>query len=274
MNDSEIVQDLLSGNHPERAWGTFLNRFSNLILKVIWQSERDYDEVMESYLFVCRKLAEGDFARLRRFRERGGNAPAFTTWLAVVSRNLCVDAHRSRHGRKQFPRAIMRLADLDREVFRLYYWKGCSLEEIQTKAARFGTTPEGVTESISKIELAISANPGSTMPRAVFVPLDDNEAVASSADDADLREMEQWLHQWISTLPSQDQMILRLRFWEDMTAPEIARSMKISPVERVYPLLRSALHSLREKATVTYRNQSTGAASVQQVQNRQVSNAS
>jgi DNA-directed RNA polymerase specialized sigma24 family protein len=262
VSDSEIVRDLLSGKDTERAWETFLNRFSNLILKIIWQSERDYDEVMESYLFVCRKLAEGGFARLRRFTERGGNAPLFTTWLAAVTHNLCIDAHRARHGRRQFPRAITRLTDLDRKIFRLYYWKGCSVEEIQTRSGQFGTTPEGVSDSIARIERTIAASPVSTGSRVVFVPFDENETGVSASDETDLRELEGWLHRWISTLSSQDQMILRLRFWEDMTAPEIARAMKISPTERVYPLLRRALQSLREQATLTYGSQSSGAASV------------
>ena len=262
MSDEELLKSLLAGKHARRDWESFLSRFTNLILKVIWTSESDYDEVMEKYLFVCRKLLESDFARLRRFRVREGPSPLFTTWLAAVTHNLCVDAHRARHGRRQFPRALMRLTDVDRDVFRLYYWKGCSLDEIQSKAGQLGTTPEGVTESLARIESTISVSPVSPGPRAVFVPLDDNAAGVSADDEADLLEMEQWLHRWISALPSQDQMILRLRFWEDMTAPEIAQAMKISPTERVYPLLRRALQSLREKATVTYGSQSTGAASV------------
>jgi len=94
------------------------------------------------------------------------------------------------------------------------------------------------------------------------VSFDENVTVGPAENDSDLDEMGLWLGQWISTLSNQEQMILRLRFWEDMTGPEIANAMSITPVQKIYPLLRSALEALRDRAARTYGDQSRSRVSV------------
>jgi DNA-directed RNA polymerase specialized sigma subunit len=66
----------------------------------------------------------------------------------------------------------------------------------------------------------------------------------------------------MGALDSQDQLVIRLRFWEDMTGPEIAKAMSISPEEKVYPVLQRAIDRLRQQARETYGNQEPQAASV------------
>jgi len=262
VKDEDILTNLLSGEVSEGPWKMFLARFSNLILKVIWRFEKDYDEVMEKYLFVCGKLLENDFARLRKFRTGQDQSPLFTTWLAAVTYNLCIDAHRSRHGRKQLPRAVARLGEFDREVFRLYYWKGCPIEEIEHRTGQGNSNRGNVRESLERVGLVLSGEPASARPPVTFVSFDENVTIGPTEGDPDLEEMGLWLGQWISTLSNQEQMILRLRFWEDMTGSEIANAMNINPPQKIYPLLQSALEALREKASRTYGDQSTSRVSV------------
>ncbi|MBM2840308.1 MAG: hypothetical protein HW412_836, partial [Bacteroidetes bacterium] len=45
VTDEAIVQNLLSEG-TSVTWEAFLRRFSNLMLKIIWQFEKDYDEAM------------------------------------------------------------------------------------------------------------------------------------------------------------------------------------------------------------------------------------
>jgi RNA polymerase sigma factor (sigma-70 family) len=52
---------------------------------------------MERYTYVLDQLRRDDFRRLRRFQ--AGGESAFSTWLVVVVRRLCVDFHRQRYGR-------------------------------------------------------------------------------------------------------------------------------------------------------------------------------
>ena len=69
----------------ETAWETFLEQYSRLILKVIWQSYDDYDTVMEVYARVLHRLRRRDFALLRKYDpKRYDPPPRFATYLAAV----------------------------------------------------------------------------------------------------------------------------------------------------------------------------------------------
>jgi DNA-directed RNA polymerase specialized sigma24 family protein len=220
---------------------------------------------MEKYLFVCQKLAENDFARLRRFRQRDSSkAPKFTTWLAAVTCNLCIDAHRARHGRRQLPRGILGLAEIDQEVFRLFYWRGFSREEIEQQLANTaGHTPNRVVESLERIQNVTSGPPVPGNPGQSFIPFDETDARLLPPDLEDgWSEMLAWLQRWLEELTDQERMIIHLRFWEGMNGAEIATAMRISPEQRVYPLLRKALAHLRTRAMQTYTDQKSPNASV------------
>ncbi len=266
MKSKNVFDQLLSGgNHTGATWKEFLRQHSLLLLKIVWQFEHDYDEAMEKYVYVCRKLAENDFATLKRFRQQGGdNPPKFTTWLASVTHNLCVDAHRATHGRRQLPRAILRLSEFDREVFRLYYWKGYSLDEIEQRSANTpGFTTNAVAESLSHMRETLTGPSAHQYVQPSAVPFDEeNAGFGFTETDHDLVELLGSLNTWLDELSDQERMIIRLRFWEGMTGSEIAKAMKISPEERVYPLLQNTLSRLRERALQTYATKSTGDLSV------------
>jgi DNA-directed RNA polymerase specialized sigma24 family protein len=252
MTDEAILNSLLSEG-TSASWEKFLRRFSNLILKIIWQFERDHDEVMDKYLYVCEKLVGNNFAILRRFQQHHGERPPqFTTWLAAVTHNLCIDAHRAVHGRRQLPRAILRLPEFDREVFRLYYWRGYSQQEIEQRTSNIpGSTATAVGEALEKIQSA--GFPGSPHVEPTLVPFDEREIrVGPGEEENDFAEMLVWLDGWLDALSDQERMMVQLWFWEDMSARDIAATMGISPETRVYDLLRKTMARLRERAVQTY----------------------
>ncbi len=84
---------------PERdsAWTRFLDAYSRLILHVARSVSRDHDDVMDAYAHVLQELRADDHARLRAFSPDG--RCKFSTWLVVVTRRLCLDQRRRRHGR-------------------------------------------------------------------------------------------------------------------------------------------------------------------------------
>ncbi|MBM2846874.1 MAG: hypothetical protein HW407_2186 [Bacteroidetes bacterium] len=264
MTDEAIVQNLLSEG-TSATWEAFLRRFSNLMLKIIWQFEKDYDEAMEKYVYVCRKLAGNNFGILRRFQQHhGDNHPQFTTWLAAVTHNLCIDAHRAVHGRRQLPRAILRLSEFDREVFRLYYWRGYSEQEIEQRMANTpGATSIAVAESLHRMKDALAGSAAHPHSKPTMVPFDEEDAAFGSTEmENDFTEMLGWLNRWLDELSDQQRMIIRLRFFEGMTGPEIAKAMHISPEQNVYPLLQKAMSRLRERASQTYADKRTRNLSV------------
>ncbi|HET6274254.1 MAG TPA: sigma factor-like helix-turn-helix DNA-binding protein [Bacteroidota bacterium] len=262
MTDEAIVHNLLSEG-TSGTWEKFLSRFSNLILKIVWQFEKDYDEAMDKYLYVCGKLAGNNFAILRRFEEHhGDHPPQFTTWLASVAHNLCIDAHRAAHGRRQLPRAILRLSEFDREVFRLYYWRGYSREEIEQQTANTPKrTATAVTESLEKIQ---SAELTTYQPLKPTLIQFDEQNVNHGSNEAenDFTEMLKWMERWLDELGEQERMIVKLWFWEDMSGRDIATAMRISPEHRVYSLLKKTMARLRERASQTYADQRRGNLSV------------
>lgn len=252
MSDETILKHLLfDTERREIAWKQFLVAYSNLFLKIVWQFDKDRDSVMEKYLFVCQKFAANDFAILRKFRrEYGSNPPKFSTWLAAVARNLCIDAHRSTHGRRHLPRAVVRLSPLERKVFRLSYWKGYSREEIQHLLGSEASS-SAVADALQRLDDALEGSRAQLPKPHIRVPFDE-EAGAAEEISTDDKEIAEWMERWLAELPPQERMILRLKFWEEMTAKEIARAMHLENEQRVYTILRSALQRLREKASRTF----------------------
>jgi DNA-directed RNA polymerase specialized sigma24 family protein len=253
MGEDRILARLFSGStDTESAWREFLTSYSNLFLKIIWQFEHDRDEVMEKYLYVCSKLSANNFAVLKRYREQSGdNPPRLEHWLAVVVRNMCVDAHRSAHGRPRLPKAMHRLSDFDRTVFKMFYWMGLTVEEISHRVGSgLNGTMESVNRSLARIERVLTRLPEPGKPDPVFIPFD--ESTISGRDEDDGTETDELLQRCLTMLPDQERLVVRLRFWEDMTAKQIARLVKITPEHRVYTILQNALKLMRNEAAKTH----------------------
>lgn len=251
MSDHELLHLLLSGgDRTGRAWEEFLRRYSNLFLSIVWQFERDRDEAMEKYLYVCTRLAADGCAILKKFQpEHAQRTPKLSTWLTVVVRNLCVEAYRSNHGRNRFPLALLRMSPFDRKVFEMYYWKGFSAEEILHTLSN-GRAKTDVVESLKKIQFSLSRSPAQTKKKPQNIPYDDQDASMAVANPgSDAGQVEELFEESIKELTTQERAVIRLRFWEDLSAREIAQLLRISPVRRIYTLLGTAIGKLRARAT-------------------------
>ena len=81
----------------EGAWDRFVASCTPLLLRVARATAYDHDAAMDAYAFVLGQLREDDFRRLRSYQAT--TSCSFETWLAVVTRRLCLDHYRSRYGR-------------------------------------------------------------------------------------------------------------------------------------------------------------------------------
>jgi RNA polymerase sigma factor (sigma-70 family) len=142
----------------------------------------------------------------RRLRAyRSGGRGRFTTWLVVVARRLCLDHHREVYGR------VARV-DLDYGV------------RTENHAARRRLT-DLLTEPIDPEGLSCEReNPEQSTRRAQL------EAVLDEAIDA---------------LDGDAQLLIRLRFEDDLSAAEIARVVKLPTPFHVYRRLDQILARLR-----------------------------
>ncbi|MEI4927199.1 sigma factor, partial [Klebsiella pneumoniae] len=77
-------------------------------------------------MFVCEKLCERKYRRLLSFRPNG--RARFSTWLRAVVRNLSLDWLRSKFGRRQVFRSIVRLGAIDQEIFKSVFQRGLSIQ--------------------------------------------------------------------------------------------------------------------------------------------------
>lgn len=241
------------GTIAETAWRDFLDRYSKLILKVIWQFEHDRDEVMEKYLHVCEKLIQNDFDILRKFtpNERD-NPPKFTTWLSIVVKNLCIEKHRKETGRKRLPRAILRMSEIDQTVFKLYYWKGYSTEEIeQYLINKHGDSSTGDTavESLERIQSIITSKGVSGRnDKMTRISYDDEYSYPDTMlTNENNEEYMSGIDAFLDIFTSREKLVFRLRIWEDMSVPDIAKIVNISSDRKIYSILQKIMSELRKR---------------------------
>jgi DNA-directed RNA polymerase specialized sigma24 family protein len=250
LDDLSLLRKLLNEtDNREELWKEFLRRYTKLVLKIIWQFEKDKDRVMDKYLWICTKLAAGNFFILRKFDDEIKNkAPKFTTWLVAVVRNLCVDEHRSTFGRKRLPKALLKLSETDRKIFELYFWKSYSIDEIENymslQRELINGALERIEESLKSSRESIYMNNKNTE----LISLDDVSLISenNSIDISD--DLEVLTGQWISKLPEEEKIIVRLKFWEDLSAKDIAKILGYDNEQKIYAVLRNALKSLRKEA--------------------------
>jgi DNA-directed RNA polymerase specialized sigma24 family protein len=155
MSDRALVERLAA--EPQEGRRLFLEAHTPTLLSILERSGvRSRDEAMEIYLRVCEHLAADGFARLRHWDSRKGTLAG---WLTVVVRRAIVDWLRSRAGRRRLFRSIRALGPLDREVFELYYWRGCTPAEIVAILAVRTPHPSlsDVFDALERIEEALSA---------------------------------------------------------------------------------------------------------------------
>ncbi len=251
LSDAALLEMLRSENSEaqEQGWKAFLHQFSNLFLKIIWHFEGDIDAVMEKYVYVCAKLAENNFSRLRKFLPDEQQRPVkLSTWLTVVVKNLCREHHRVQHGRRRHPRALKQASPLQRAVFELYYWKGFTLDEIEQALANHPARLNGssIAETLREVEdLFASAMPARQPPqKPQFVPFDDQQHAHQRVEPANIAMQEKLL----GSLEPQERLVVRLRYWEDLSAPAIAQLLQLPSPRKVYTVMHRALKKIRAQA--------------------------
>jgi RNA polymerase sigma factor (sigma-70 family) len=250
--DVAPILERLSSPHAAEAWRDFLDAYAALVLHVIRIAERDPDDASECFLFVCEQLSRRSYRRLRRFRLDG--PASFPTWLSAVVRNLTIDWHRKRAGRRRPFRAVSRLPLLEQELFRCVFDQGMTEEAaLLHLRPRFPALSwESVSKGIERVRKALA-------PRQLWLLSVRQGTVVSIEQPADpgpdvetltaSNEMRAILSRALHDLPHMDRLLLRLRFDEDLTLEQIARLTAMESAQSVDRRLRKVLHDLRQRMT-------------------------
>ncbi|MGH7517280.1 MAG: sigma-70 family RNA polymerase sigma factor [Gemmatimonadales bacterium] len=200
------------------------------------------DEAADFSAWAKLKLVENDYAVFARFRGES----AITTYLVVVLAMLFRD-YRARHWGRWRPSAAARrrgtvAVRLETLVYRDRVPLGQAAEMLRTS---------GQTELSDRDLAALLAElPARSAARTVQVggdPADEPLAPDRAddfvaADDAEARQKA--IGEALRRLPAEDQVLLRLRFWEGLSVADISRSLGL-PQKPLYRRLDRAMAQAR-----------------------------
>lgn len=250
-----ILEDLQTGK-VEQAWESFVHHYGPIILQVTRLTLSDSDDAGDAFLYACEKLRADRCGRLRRFDPDG--PASFSTWLRAVTRNLCVDWHRTRYGRLRPFALLERLPLLSRETFRLLFQERLSVDEAvivlqpqipglrrdQVSAAR-----DDLWRQLSPRQRSLVQSPRQGLDRAV--PLDGLPDPASGGPTpeelAAFDELRELLKRHVGRLPPRDRLVLRLRYEQELTLSAIARITGAANPQSVDRWIKEVLATLRRR---------------------------
>ena len=248
---------------PVAGWRTFIERYTGTLLALIERAGvRERDEAMEMYTRVCTHLAADGCARLRRHDAGKG---ALGAWLAVVVRNVVVDAARSRVGRRRMFKAVRELDRFDGRVFELYYWAGHRLVDIaellQVETRRTVGLGE-VLAALERIHQVLEKRQRAELLSATLrlrspLSLHDEEgrlavdppSTGSTPEQAALgAERDRRFAAALAALPAEEAAIVRLRFVQGFTLAKIRRALHLETLteerlRQILARLRAALEA-------------------------------
>lgn len=252
---SGILKQLRS-NDPGPAWVEFLDCYSQHIMNAVCQFEFEQDRIDECFLYVCEKLNDDGFRRLLQFNPRG---PArFRTWLGAVVFNLCVDWHRQEFGRVRMVPAIAALPAFDQAVYHLVVEQGVDKEGCyqQLHADIPELTRDMVARSAARVISLLTPRQrwqigvqhrrrlrsmGETPDRLseeVRDPAADPEAEVQKQQDVDA------LRRAVDRLPSDQRLLLHLRFQQGLSLKKIAQLRRLGDSARAWRHLQAAIDAV------------------------------
>ena len=257
--DAEIPQ--LFRQDPHHAWELFTQRYADVIFSYLRHLGFDYDETMDRFVYVCQKLCEQDFRRLKSVRYAGSYGD-LTPWLRKVIKNLSINWVWSTEGRRRLLKPITRLPARQQRIFELYFWKGLcpsalceqlQLEHQQTDLPEVLDALESLFSLLSQKKLWRLMSNLMRMRREMS--LDDvDEETGIGMEPAEggpnpeealmEREEEERMNRALSNLDSQERLMIQFRYEEGMVVSEIAELLRASEKE-VQSTLKGALQKVR-----------------------------
>ena len=255
---SSIFEELRSSRSRE-AWEGFLRQYSPLMFQTCQYSNSNADHAADCFLFACEQLSRNQFRRLLKFRPDG--SAAFSTWLTVVVRNLCLDWWRKEFGRPWLFRSIARLSQLDSEVYRCRYEEGLSLNDTffslrpnfpGLTMEQLAVAEEHVQESLNSRQLWLMSTRKSQLQRqqssieVIDSPLNEPADPRPNQESALVEEERaERLHRVLGALPKEERLLIRLRFEQGLSLKEIAGLTGLGDAQRVHRRIAGILEKLR-----------------------------
>ncbi|HEV2734967.1 MAG TPA: sigma-70 family RNA polymerase sigma factor [Longimicrobiaceae bacterium] len=208
---------------PETTLLAHLELLERIIASICRRHALVGDEADDFASWAKAKLIENDYAIIRKFQGRS----SISTYLTVVVANLFRDFRTQHWGRWRPSAMAKRLGGLAVRLETLLHRNGHSLTQAIEVLRSSGLTTMSDRE-ISELAARLPARtrPGSAEDPAGEAPPADGELWRSE-------RMNDWdaargtLERALADLPPEDQLILRLRYWEGFTVAEVARALHL-----------------------------------------------
>jgi len=205
------------------------------------------DDADEFLAWVRMRLMENDYAILAKFR----GASSLGTYLTVVISMLYLEYRVKEWGRWRASAAAARLGPVGKKLEMLVYRDGRTLSQaIQELRARDGVTltDRELAEMLAQMPPRRPPGPPELGPEALdAAPAAEraDDRVAGGEADRERRTTEEALLGCVETLPDDDRVMVRMRFWEEMSIADIGRGLGL-PQKPLYRRMDRAFSRLRE----------------------------
>lgn len=200
------------------------------------------DDAADFASWTTLRLIEDDYAVLRKFRGES----ALTTYLTVVIAMLFRDYRTHRWGRWRPSAAARRRGPLAVRLETLVYRDGLSVAqaaELLRTAGQTGLSDRQLGGLLAELPARRPGRPMQVDPGTLADP-----PAPEHADDlvvaGELEDARKAIDVQLERLPPDEQLMLRMRYWEGMTVVEIARGLGLAP-KPLYRRLEHALADLR-----------------------------
>jgi len=237
----------LDRGRPEAAWDAFLGRYRGLLFGAIRYYVHDHDDVMDVFTWVCERLREDDFRRLRRYAGDADHRARFSTWLVAVVRNLAVDWLRRRDGRLRPLAVEASLTCLQRRILEEVFTNGRShAEAFELIRSRDDGALDfsGFLKELATVYRTVMGQRG-RLERELTAPPPPDVVVA----DVDLvvgEEARSILAGAMQQLSARDRVAVQMYVVDEVPAADVARVLGLKDAKAVYNRVYRSLKVLRE----------------------------
>ncbi len=208
----------------------------------------DPDEAQDFASFVKERLIENDYARLRKHRGES----TMLGYLGTVVPHLYLDFRVKQLGRWRPSAGAKRLGPVAVRLQALLEREGMGLEQaIEMLRSRGVNMTDGELRRLAA-QLPRNANPRKhdrALPLDACSPDHADDGVLSDERQQAWQRVQAKLARAMAQLPNEDQILLRLRVWEHMHIPDIARALNLTAkplyrrLERIVKRLRVLLRA-------------------------------
>jgi RNA polymerase sigma factor (sigma-70 family) len=187
------------------------------------------------------RLLDDGYSILRRFQGRS----SLGTYLSVVLANLFKDFRNSRWGRWRSSAAARRLGPVAVRLETLLYRDVCPAHEAIEILKATGVTEVELRKLAGRIPPRAPAREVEldAVIESVQAPESADRAVRTAEGSFETTILERAVADAIGTLPPEDRVIVRMRFWDDFSVADIARTLGIDqkPLYRRLEVIKATL---------------------------------